>query len=71
MSAILNRVAKAIMAAENPDSADQYAEMARAAIEEIREPTEDMRHMGFCCGRDASPIEIWRSMVDVALEKTR
>jgi len=77
MSEIVERVAKAIMGAENPDALDQYTEMARAAIEAMREPTQDMRLAGVAewCKPDATLEHestlvfnvIWRAMVDAAL----
>lgn len=58
---------------------DQYADKARAAIEEMREPTDDMRWAGYTRAAfapestnvssvqfDAKPI--WELMIDKALE---
>jgi hypothetical protein len=70
MSDMVERVAKAIMAAENPDSADQYSEMARAAIEAMREPTKDMAIMGHSELIEGGDIHsVWDAMIDEAIQE--
>ena len=75
MSEMIERVAKAIDAAAN-DAADDYEEYcsprmalaaARAAIEAMREPTDEM----FRDGQEISELkmaeETWWAMIDAAL----
>jgi hypothetical protein len=61
MSEMIERVAKAIREAENPDSADQYVDMALAAIEAMREPRK------FAFAPDITDV-IWDRKIDAALK---
>lgn len=73
MSEMIERVAKAIMSEESPDSLDQYSAMARAAIEAMREPSRAMvEAMSKTVGenRDPAPTAAaWYAMIDVALSR--
>lgn len=75
MSEMIERVARAIMSEENPDSLDQYSAMARAAIEAMREPTDEMKncseevHWGYSCHVCGGLKEGWQAMIDAALGK--
>ena len=71
MSEMVERVAKAIKRgiADDLPSAD----IARAAIEAMREPTEAMLHAGYDgLGREAAqytgPEDVWPRMIDAALK---
>jgi len=67
---MIERVAKAIAEAplKQSDTIDQdYATMARAALEAMREPTEAIRQiktMSISYGAE----DIWRTMIDEALK---
>ena len=67
MSEMIERVAKAILKEQQtnrsafPDSRD----IARAAIEAMREPTSAMAKAAY---RDDAPQVVWRDMIDEALK---
>lgn len=66
MSEMIERVAKAIGIAvgENMQASKMWNEAAKAAIEAMREPTEEMKkdQMKIC-------IEEYKSMIDAALKE--
>lgn len=72
MSEMIERIAKAIMSAENPDSRDQYAEMARAAFVAMKNPTHEM--IGAALddydrrGGRQGYTDAWNAMIDAALK---
>jgi hypothetical protein len=67
---MIERVARAIEGAVNRDD---YEDMARAAIEAMREPNTEMKKAGaspdYSCGDDAA--DIWRLMIDAALSTSQ
>ena len=77
MSEMTERVARALSGADEPDGIEWYGQnprywtsLARAAIEAMREPSEaminaapDLRDVDFY------PTDVWRAMVEAALEK--
>ena len=65
MSEIVERVAKAIEGAVVGDIGIARI-AARAAIEAMREPTNEMIHAGLMAGCRVNSIEGWRAMVDEA-----
>jgi hypothetical protein len=74
MSEMVERVAKAIMTANEQSTglkfSDLCRDMARAAIEEMREPVPGMRSAGADVAgnsEDGAAI-IWRAMIDEALK---
>lgn len=80
MNEMIERVANAIMKEENPDSLDQYAAMARAAIKAMRVPTERMigealiqphpsvaESGGIIPQARRAALIDWRAMIDEAL----
>lgn len=82
MSEMIEKVAKAayesLFSGEWPDvgtsiSADQFRTAARAAIEAMREPTNDMKqcsdevHWGYSCHVCGGLTEGWQKMIDHAL----
>ncbi|MEZ2132438.1 MULTISPECIES: hypothetical protein [unclassified Sinorhizobium] len=78
MTTMIERVARAIMedsggGRDRPDFNWRYYESAaRAAIEAMREPTEDMRIAG--CQEtwlDPSVDDIYRAMIDAALQEDK
>jgi hypothetical protein len=62
---MIDRVAIAIGRAEAEGGG--YKDLARAAIEAMREPTRDMRAKG-SWHMEQSPENVWRVMIDAALE---
>lgn len=91
MSGMIERVARAIALASldpetreavDPDRwevADSYHDLARAAIEAMREPTENMLDFGACYEDQDHDIfdegdisrDVWRAMIDAALSEDR
>lgn len=91
MSEMLERVARAIAlaaldpetrAAVNPDKwfvAESYYDLARAAIEVMREPTDAMKSAPYDAEIDfgpggtgdieANPLNVWQAMIDAALKQ--
>ncbi len=75
MSEIIERVARAIHAADEPgelaDANEAHRrfcyDAARAAIEAMREPTEAMLIEG-CHGSHVTQEDSWRAMIDEALK---
>lgn len=73
MSEMIERVALAIMRVETEDKISDYYKFARAAIEAMREPTEDMKncseeiHWGYRCQVCGGLTEGWQIMIDAAL----
>ena len=72
---MVERVARAIASDSNTiwDNLDEgsranYESMARAAIEAMREPTEEMLWAGIEDKSDDGLISRWESMIDSALE---
>lgn len=70
---MIERVAKAISAAQTqtPDMWQAFLPEARAAIEAMREPTEEMvwSHEVPHYGPDEAR-EAWRAMIDAAMKET-
>lgn len=69
MNDMIERVAKAIALR---DTTDEFA-MTRAAIEAMREPTEEMIKVGFSMTATAQSgtidiEEVWQAMLDAALK---
>lgn len=93
MSEMVERVAQAIALASNGGTWDDWyndeqrefhRKRARAAIEAMREPTEDMWKAGLATGHvggigdngglepnDFDPEEVWPAMIDAALADTK
>jgi len=74
MSEMVQRVADAIAEAADLDSDTMYKDMARAAIEAMREPTQEMKavdgvHWGYGCHVCGGLTEGWHAMIDAALVK--
>ncbi len=82
MSEMIERVAKALYLwqegksdwdAAEPESKEDAREAARAAIEAMREPTEDMKqcseeiHWNYSCHVCGGLTEGWHKMIDHAL----
>jgi hypothetical protein len=73
MSEMIERVARAICEAErmNPDDAlggwVHWRDAARAAIEEMREPTEGMADAAYNAGHHGDMTSIWRAMAAAAI----
>ena len=71
MTEMIERVAKAMSHKDMPGvpvGLQRYRAMARAAIEELREPSEEM--YGDKIGeamKDNDPTNIWQAMIDAAL----
>ena len=54
----------------NDNGRFRYDEIARAAIEAMREPTEAMIDAGYAVGYSPDPLPtdlVWRAMIDAAL----
>ena len=72
MTDMIDRVAKAINDTMLQHGDYKPDELARAAIEAMREPTDEM-YQGVCAldkmWRDSNSAEIWQAMIDAALEK--
>lgn len=71
MSEMVERVAKAIMARFNDPLPFHAEELARAAIEAMREPTNAMERAGDEYGRftnGPSACVVWEAMIDEALK---
>ena len=70
MSEMIDRVAEAIAKAERHESDAMYADMARAAIEAMREPTKEME-AAYLAACDKSGACLWRTayrvLIDAAL----
>lgn len=66
---MIERVARALAESDPEyDPVWDYRPQARAAIEAMREPTEDMKSAGhFWAGEDCGPC--FSSMIDAALEE--
>jgi hypothetical protein len=74
MSEMVERVARAIAYSEtaDPEIWSAFVEVARAAIEAMREPTEQMADIGDTATGypiyAVSGYTVWRSMIDEALK---
>lgn len=84
MSEMVERIARAILAVDYPEDAgsdleemwwerrgDAYLAYARAALEAMREPTEQMAQAGLSptyIWVDETAEPIWRRMIDEALK---
>lgn len=66
MSEMVKRVAAAMEARSAVDPVD-IEDIARAAIEAMREPTEAMKMAVYMAGDDSlEPVEAWVVMIDAA-----
>lgn len=81
MSEFVQRLANAIMRAENPDSADQYTEMALAVLAAMEQPSQKMIDAAHAlddpgCPNDgdfghvATVEEHWRAMITAAAQES-
>jgi len=57
--------------AEQPETVkDWHRKIARAAVESMREPTDEMVAAAFALGHEAQCApEVWEAMIDKALEE--
>jgi len=67
MSEMIDRVAAAIVVVQSGPRPWSYEEVARAAIEAMREPSVDMCLAGSSCFAEA-PANIFDAMIDEALK---
>ena len=71
MTEMIERVARAIAQCLNEPGQCSYSDIARAAIEAMREPTEAMIKEGaYGSGEDSAGVACgaWKAMIDEALK---
>lgn len=72
MNEMIDQVAQAMAGKEEWAMVDEqdrngWREIARAAIEAMREPTLQMIFQGEDAGANSAPIDVWKAMIDEAL----
>ncbi len=70
---MIDKVAEAIVDSFMKTEIDltKRREWAKAAIEAMLEPTEEMLYAAQCasCNQDSDAINVWRAMIDEALKE--